>query len=1423
VDPINDVAALVRQLQQLGVAITADGDRLKIDAPKGRLSAEIRSLIVANKSELLAFCRSTHPDASPTPNSLLIPPIQRTERLDASFAQQRMWFLDRLDGGGDAYAIPILLRAEGDLHRAFFIRAVDEIIRRHEVLRTIFRDPEGDEDTPRQVILPPFNMTVPLIDLCTTAESERLAKVFTIAHEAASERFDLATGPLIRMMLLNTRPNEHFVLLTLHHIIFDGLSFAVFLKELRVLYESFLQGLSSPLPALEIQYADYSAWQRKQLTTTALTESLAFWKSHLAGAPTLLELPTDHPRPPLQTFRGARVPFVLDEDLTARLRELSKAQGATLFTTLYAAFAVLLSRYTDQHDLVIGVPASGRNHHSLEPLIGLFVNTLALRCQVDRDKRFVDLLDQVKTMLIHAYRHQELPFQQLIRELDVERSLANNPLFQVMIAFQDNHSERYRLSGVEFSVPEFDHTIAKFDLTLILHEGPTTLSGNIEYNTDLFERATTERMVGHWQVLLRAIADDPRTIIGRLPLLTNSEEQQILYVFNREENVQSVEKCFPQLFEEQAARTPNAVAAVFNEQTISFDELNRRSNAWAWQLVQHGVLPGAIVALVAERNIDYLTAFIAILKAGAVYLPGDPTHPPERLDQMLQQSRAVVVLTENAELGALRAMQSPTHLAQRTILSFDELDELRKDEGNLPTLRGPEDLAYVIFTSGSTGTPKGAMVHHQGLVNHLYAMVHELTLTAADRIAQNAPQMFDISIWQFLVGGVVGAAVHILDRETASNPAQLLNAIEQQKITILEVVPSLMRVTLEMIEQLSIPPQRIESLRWLIPTGEALPPSLARLWLTKFPSIPLINAYGPAECSDDVTVYPLHTLPDETMRNMPVGRPIENMRVYLLDTYRKLVPIGLPGELYVAGVGVGLGYLDDDEKTREAFSSDPFSLQPNRRIYKTGDIGRWLPDGNIEYLGRADHQVKIRGFRIELGEIESILAQHPSVQQAVVVARSDSAQAIGTEKQLVAYVGLSEPLENAAVELRSWLKARLPDYMLPAAIAVLHEFPLSSNGKIDRRALLERPLDTGARTTASGYTPPRDNLELRLVQCWGRLLDVSPIGVLDNFFEIGGDSLLAIRLVNNIQREFGIKLPLHSLFQHGTIERLAALLRRTATPSTWSPLVCLQHRGPKTPLFFVHAAGGIVFRYLQVAALLGTERPFYGLQARGVEPGDPFYANIEEMAADYVAAIRTVQPTGPYLLGGWSFGGTVAFAMARILEKAGQSVPLVIMVDAPSPFVDSFAEDDVDFLLERLGPAAGLTLDAIDQHSSRDAKLAYLIQEQRLAGLFAPDIDDAYARHRLALHKHHNEISCHYRPDGAINGKIVFYKPTETIPFDVRMKEPTVEWIPFAKGGIDVDDAPGNHFNMFSATNGPVLADKLRVCLAQNAYLFDKH
>lgn len=1412
-NPSHDVAALVEQLEHRGVVVTIDGDRLKIDAPKGCLTPEIRALISSNKSELLQHFRARQTnfvhDYHP------IPRIATTERIEASFAQQRMWFLDRLDGGGDAYTIPILLRAEGDLHVPSVTRAVTEIIRRHEVLRTIFQDPEGDEDAPRQVILPPFDLSVPFIEVNGSAESERLEKVFAIAHEMASERFNLATGPLFRLAILRTNAREHFIFIAVHHIVFDGLSLAVFLKELCALYEPFLRGSPSPLPPLEIQYADYGGWQRQQLSTNALNNSLAFWKSHLAGAPPLLELSTDHPRPALQTFRGARVPFTLDEDLTASLRAESKRQGVTLFMTLYAAFAVLLSRYSSQNDLVIGVPASGRHHHSLEPLIGLFVNTLALRCQIDSDQCFVDLLKQVKTTALRAYRHQELPFEQLIRELDIERNLANNPLFQVMFAFQDDHTENVAFSGVEISVPPFDHAVSKFDLTLILHEGQNKLSGVFEYNTDLFDRTTILRMAGHWKILLGAIAENPHSTIGRLPLLTAAEEQQILGVFNREEDLRCLNKCFPQLFEEQVARTPHTLAAVFNGQCIDYDELNRRSNAWAWQLVQRGVAPGAIVALVAERNIDYLTGFLAILKAGAVYLPGDPTHPPERLRQILQQSRAALVMTQNKAHAAITELQSQT-------ISFDDLDAGRTNERNLPPLRGPEDLAYVIFTSGSTGTPKGAMVHHRGLVNHLYAMVHELTLTAADRIAQNAPQMFDISIWQFLVAGVVGATVHILDHKTASDPVQLLSAIEEQHITILEIVPSLMRVTLEIIEQQSMPTARIASLRWLIPTGEALPPLLARQWLIKFPAIPLVNAYGPAECSDDVTCYALHSPPDALTTNMPIGRPIENMRVYVLDAYQGLVPIGIPGELYVAGVGVGLGYLNDDVKTREAFSVDPFGSQSNRRLYKTGDMGRWLPDGNIEYLGRVDHQVKIRGFRIELGEIESILTQHPAVRQTVIVARSERANSVAQEKQLVAFVELSEPLENASVELRSWLKARLPDYMLPATLVLLREFPLSPNGKIDRKALLELPLDISALTKNGTYTPPRDSLELRLVQCWTRLVNISPIGVHDNFFDIGGDSLLAIRLVSIIHKEFGIKVPLQALFQHGTIEQLASLLRSNAATAPWSPLVCLQSRGPKTPLYFVHAAGGIVFRYLQVAALLGDERPFYGLQARGVEPGDPFYANIEEMAADYVAAIRSVQPKGPYLIGGWSFGGSVAFAMARILERAGESVPLIIMVDAPSPFIDSFAEDDVDFLLERLGPAAGLTLDAIDQHSSREAKLAYLIQEQRLAGLFAPDIDDAYARHRLKLHKHHNEISCHYRPDGAVRGKMVFYKPTETIPFDVRMKEPTVEWVPFVEGGIDIDDAPGNHFNMFSQTNGPVLADKLRLYIAKHAYLFDK-
>ncbi len=1416
----NEAAALLKELQSLDIRLTTHGDRLKIDAPKGHLAESIRARIVEFKAELISLCQAQSAPDAPPPVYRFIPVVPRTERLAASFAQQRMWFVDKLDGGGSAYNIPILLHFEGTLHRRHLTEALQEIVRRHEVLRTVFREPEGDDDVPWQVILPPRPLSILWIDLTESPPAENRQTVETMARKAGAERFDLANGPLLHVQAIQTAPREHYLIFTVHHVVFDGLSLAVFLDELRALYTAFLRGQPSPLPELEIQYADFSVWQRESLTKSALSNALDFWKSSLAGAPPQIELPTDHPRPSIQTFRGAREALVIDAALTEKLRALSRAQGVTLFMTLHAAFAVLLSRYTKQTDVVIGVPVSGRNHRQLEGLLGLFVNTLALRTHVDGRQSFADLLQQIKNNAQKAYRYQDLPFERLIADLNVARSLAHNPIFQVMLAVQEDHVEGITLPDLTISTVKIDHAIAKFDLTLILHERREDLVGCLEYSTDLFESATIQRMIGHLRILLQAASDDPSISVARLPILTPPEKQQILFEFNPDQDPHFATQSFPRCFEEQAARTPNAIAAIFHAQRLTYAELNRRSNRWAWQLIQHGVRPGDIVVLAADRSIDYLTAFLSILKAGAVYLPCDPTHPSARLIRIQEQARPKVIMTERFWLPVLQE-SSPPPLNDH-YLCFDDLDQLHSNEDNVAIHLAPEDPAYVIFTSGSTGTPKGAIVHHGGMVNHLYAMCAQLSLGTEDRIAQNAPQMFDISIWQFLVAGLIGATVHILDRETASDPERLAAAVDEQGITILEIVPSLMRVVLESIAQGTLSAGSLERLRWLIPTGEALPPSLATQWLQRYPSIPLLNAYGPAECSDDVTCYPVRTPPASSMSNMPIGRPVANMRVYLLDAYRELVPIGVPGEIYIGGVGVGLGYLNDEIKTAEAFFIDPFCTAPHQRLYKTGDLGRFLPDGNIEYLGRVDDQVKIRGFRVELGEIEGILKQHEAVQEGVIIARTGAPGLVAGENQVVAYVCLARPIDDASVELRSWLKSRLPDYMLPTAIVILDKMPLSPNGKTDRKALRERSLEATEVQGKVTYVPPRDSLELRLVRCWGRLLGVSPIGVLDNFFDLGGDSLLAIRLVNNIQQEFGVKIPLQALFQHSTVEGIVSMLRGNATPAPWSPLVCLQPKGNQTPLFFVHAAGGIVFRYLQVAALLGAERPFYGLQARGIEKGDPFYSSIEEMAAHYVEAIRSVQPTGPYLIGGWSFGGSVAFEMARLLEKSGEAVPVVLMVDAPSPWVDSFAEDDVEFLLERLRPAAGLALEAIDQYSSKEAKLAYLINEQRLAGLFAPDIDDAYARHRLALHKHHNEIICRYRPTGSIAGKLVFYKPMETIPFDVRMKEPTTEWIPFAQGGIDVDDAPGNHFNMFSSTNGPVLAEKLKACIKTHAHLFDR-
>jgi amino acid adenylation domain-containing protein len=1056
-----------------------------------------------------------------------------------SFAQQRLWFLDQLEPGNPFYNMHIVFRLSGHLAVEALERSLGELVRRHEALHTTFATVEGQ---PVQVITPVAacqEFALFMVDLRGLSEEEREAQAQRLAQQEAEYPFDLSRDQLLRIRLLRLDDEEHLLLLCIHHIVSDGWSNGVFLQELSSLYNAFVQGKPSPLPELPIQYADFACWQRQWLQGKVLEAQVHYWKEQLRGvAP--LELPTDHPHPAVQTFRGATQGVLLPAALSEDLKQLSQREGVTLFMTLLASFQVLLARYTGQTDITVGTPIANRTRAEVEGLIGFFVNTLVLRSDLSGNPSFQQLLVRVRDVALGAYAHQDVPFEKLVEVLQPERDLSRSPLFQVMFILQNTLPMQYRLRGVTLEQLEEESTTARFDLTLVITDSEQGLHCMLEYNTDLFETSTMHRLLGHWQTLLAGIVAQPEQSLATLPFLTPGEQHQHLHTWNDTARDLPNELCLPQLVEAQVMRTPEAIALSCGDEQVTYTQLNERANTLARYLMAQGVEPERLVAVLAERSIAFATTMLAIWKAGGVYLPLDPQHPSARIAQVLTRSRCVLVLvTDDLRPTLLQALEAVSPTMHPAVVSLEALLAQAPSTTNSPARCHPQQLAYVLYTSGSTGAPKGVMVEHRGMRNHLAAKSADVQLSQADHIAQNGPQCFDISVWQCFAALLIGGRVHIFPDELALDPPRLLTEVEQQQVTILQLVPSLLRELIYAIEARGAGQPALSALRWLVPTGDALPAELCRHWLRLYPKIPVLNTYGSTECSDDQCHYAITSLEGEDWPAiMPIGTPIANLRAYVLDAWLELVPLGVVGELYIGGIGVGRGYLDDPERTAAIFVPDPFGEQAGGRLYKTRDLVRYRADGTLEFMGRVDHLVKVRGHRIELGEIEAVLEQHPGVRESVVVVHEGGSSG---GKQLVAYVvpgQQSMPFDD----LRSYLRGKLPNYMQPACFMILEALPLNSNGKVDRQALPVPETNSveGSKEVAAARTP----LEEVIAGIWGEVLGRKQVSIHDNFFACGGHSLLATQLISRIRAVLQVKIPLRSLFETPTIAGLAQRIER---------------------------------------------------------------------------------------------------------------------------------------------------------------------------------------------------------------------------------------------------------------------------------------
>ena len=1047
-------------------------------------------------------------EVAPAQEPLPILPVARDGELPLSFAQQRLWFLTQLEGMSETYHIPLALRLHGRLDRQALQHSLDALYARHESLRSRFIT---REDRPQVQILPANGLPLAFHDL-----RRHPAQADTLCRQAATQPFDLTQGPLVRAALIRLADEEHLFLLTCHHIISDGWSTGILLRDLGALYGALRRGDADPLPPLTLQYADYAAWQRRYLTPERLAAQAQYWRETLSDAPALLTLPTDRPRPTVQSFSGGEVPIAIDAELTQALRQFSRQHGGTLFMTVLAAWSLVLARMAGQQELVIGTPEANRGRLETESLVGFFVSTLALRIDLRDDPDLPTLIARIRHTVLTAQENRDLPFEQVVELVNPPRHLGYTPLFQVMLAWQDGSVRDIPLPGLQAELAGLEYSAAKFDLTLDLADTGEGISGTLNFATALFDRATAERYGVYLVQALRAMTLNSPRSVSHIDLLPPAEREHLLHGWNRTERDYPLDQTLAALFEQQVRRTPHATALVSGTESLSYAQLNARANRLAHALIARGVGPDSRVAVCAERGLNMVTALFGILKAGGAYVPLDPAYPGERLQYILQDADPVLLLADAAGRAALGEPATP-QLALEAALP----DTLSAEN---PERRAQAShLAYVIYTSGSTGKPKGAMNEHRGVVNRLVWMQEAYGLTAADTVLQKTPFGFDVSVWEFFWPLMVGARLVMAKPEGHKDPDYLSRAIEQYGVTTLHFVPSMLQSFLADGQAAT----RCGQVVRVMCSGEALPAALVAEFYRRLPQAELHNLYGPTEAAVDVTAW--HCSREAERVSVPIGRPIANTRIYLLDERGQPVPLGAVGELYIGGVQVARGYLNRPELTAERFLSDPFA--PGGRMYRTGDVARYLANGDIEYLGRNDQQVKIRGFRIECGEIEAALATHPAVREAVVDAR-----AVGDDKRLVAWVVPAADVaeETLAGALRQHVSAALPDYMVPSAWVVVAALPLSPNGKLDRRAL---PEPQGAQSQAA-YEAPQGEHETLLAAIWRELLNVERVGRHDNFFELGGHSLLAVKLMAQLRRA-GWGANVQTLFSTPTLSALA--------------------------------------------------------------------------------------------------------------------------------------------------------------------------------------------------------------------------------------------------------------------------------------------
>ncbi|PRT07964.1 non-ribosomal peptide synthetase [Bacillus wiedmannii] len=1321
-----------------------------------------------------------------------IPKRENPLKAEMSFSQMRLWFVEQFQQKNTAYNVPMALHIKGSLKVEVLEQSLNEIIQRHEALRTTITLEDGE---PVQNINQDFHITMISSDLKGMSNDNQWEKIY----EEVNKPFCLTNNPLIRVNLFTVGEEEHILLFVMHHMIIDGWSMGIIIKELEQLYSSYSQGKPSPLKNLPIQFGDFSEWQRNQIENGNMNHQLEYWKKQLSGAPALLELPTDLPRPTVQTFNGASHKFTISKYLVEKINNLSKQEGATLFMSLLGAFQIFLGRYSRQEDVCVGTPIANRTNSDLEELVGYFANTLVLRGDLSENITFREFLKQTRDMSLDAFANQDIPFEKLVEVLKPERDSSYSPLFQVMFVLQNSFNLQSELTEFSTSYEVLDSKASKVDLTLTFTPNQDGLVGVLEYNTDLFKSETILQMTKCYVTLLENILKNPDEKIWSLSLLQESEQKALINDWNSNLKDYTCNQPLHVLFEQQVKLTPDAIAVVFENQRLTYSELNSRSNQLAHFLQKNNVKSETKVGIYLERSMEMVISILGILKAGGAYVPIDPAYPQDRITYMLEDSKIPLLISKGSNVSGL-----PEHNSRLIQVDNDWSLIAQESEENTINNVTPDNLAYIIYTSGSTGKPKGTLVEHGNVVRLFKSTEKWYNFSNQDVWSMFHSFAFDFSVWELWGALLYGGRLVVVPYMVSRSPEAFYELLCNEAVTVLNQTPSAFRQLMQEDEKYA--GDKL-SLRYVIFGGEALDLASLKPWYERHGDQKplLVNMYGITETTVHVTYRPLSWADVRNPQGSIIGIPIPDLSVYVLDQNLKPVPDGISGEMYVGGAGVTRGYLNRLDLNKERFITNPYSSDANSRLYKSGDLARYTMNGELEYLGRIDQQVKIRGFRMEIGEIESVISAFPTIREVVLTVHEDE----NHDKRLVAYI---VPLINQEIsinELRSFMKQTLPDYMIPSVFIKLDTLPLTTNGKVDRKAL-PAP-DTSNFMVESGQVAPRNTLEMELVGIWENILNISPIGVTDNFFDLGGHSVLAVKLMSLIERKFNKKLPISVLFEGQTIEYLAQLISGNDDFMPTSPLVAINAKGSLPPIYIVHPAMGQVMCFADLARELGSNQPVYGLQSAGLYGEREPFSCLEEMAAYYIEAIKKHQPKGPYLIGGYCVGGTVAYEMAYQLQKQGETVDTLAIMDICPPSVNPELDDAymVWFFGDTLLNSFNMKLEQLSIEELRnmndEGHLQYLMDLCKRANIVNADFTNEQMESWLRTWK---STLC------AVNGYQAKMAPLPITFFEaVDGEYDGMDWSRHTSEKVEVVQVDGDHFTMLRDPHVSSLAKGLQKTL----------